>query len=565
MLINLHVKNLALIEETEADFGPGLNILTGETGAGKSLLLGSINLVLGKKMTKDLLRQGSDSCLVELVFRPDTPESLQRLAALGIEAEDGHVILTRKLQKGRSISRINGETCTAARMKEAAALLLDVHGQHEHQSLLYPQYQLGVLDDYGREQLEAPAAAVAETYQAYQALKKELEDYALGSEEVLRQISFLQFEIEEIEAAALHPGEEDTLEQRYRLLTNSRKIGSALQEAHGYTGNDGGAGEMVGRALRELSSIAGFDPSLAESEKLLADIEDLLNDLNRQLSSYMTDFVFSEEEFRETEDRLDIIRRIKGKYGQTEEKVEAALQARKRELDRLQNYEERKQILQDRLDSAEKKLEKATAQLTEARKKVAAELSAAIRKELEGLNFQNTDFEILFSRNSSYSARGADTVSYQISTNPGEPRRSLDKVASGGELSRVMLAIKTLLADRDQVETLIFDEIDTGISGRTAQKISEKLAKIAGSRQVICITHLAQIASMADRHFVIEKCVREQETLTQLRQLSEEEQTGELARILGGAEITDAVRQNAAEMRQLALDRKKTICREKRS
>ena len=556
MLTNLHVKNLALIDEADVEFGPGLNILTGETGAGKSILMGAVNLALGKKASRDMIREGEESCLAELVFQVENPGTRQALEELGITMEDGQLIVSRKMTGSRSVSRINGETCTAAQVRAAASLLLDIHGQHEHQSLLYRDRQLEILDAYGKEKLSPWLEKPAGLYESYRAAKKELEDSQMDEAARAREISLLEFEIREIREAALVPGEEEELENRYRKMANSKKIAEALGAVHQLTGNEGGAGELTGRALRELSQISGLDGELAGMEKSLSDIDSLLGDFNREDAAYLEDFTFSEEEFYETGQRLDLLNHLKTKYGNSVEKILEYQRGQEEKLEQLQNFEERRRQLESRAAAAEEALKEASHKVSALREEYCRELTQKITEGLRDLNFLDVSFQIQISRLPRYTAKGWDEIEFRISTNPGEPVKPLGKVVSGGELSRIMLAIKTILADRDAVETLIFDEIDTGISGRTAQKVSEKMAEIGRTRQVICITHLAQIAAMADEHFEIVKYVENQETVTRIRRLSRQESVEELARILGGAEITEAVLSNAEEMKELAEQQK---------
>lgn len=556
MLTNLHVKDLALIEEADVEFGPGLNILTGETGAGKSILMGAVNLALGQKASRDMIREGASSCLAELVFQVENPGTRRALEELDIDTEDGQLIVSRKITGNRSVSRINGQTCTAAQVRAAAALLLDIHGQHEHQSLLYRDRQLEILDAYGREKLDPCLRETAECYSRYHRIKKELEDSQMDQAARAREISLLEFEIREIREAALIPGEEEELEKNYRKMANSKKIAEALGAAHQLTGNDGGAGDLTGRALRELSCVSGFDETLSGMEKSLADIDSLLGDFNREAAAYLDDFTFSEEEFYQTGQRLDLINHLKTKYGNSVEKILEYQKSQEEKLEQLQNFEERKAKLEEQLDSAEEALKEVSHKVSALRAQYCRELTEKITEALRDLNFLDVSFEIRLTRLPRYTEKGWDEIEFQISTNPGEPVKPLGRVVSGGELSRIMLAIKTILADRDAVETLIFDEIDTGISGRTAQKVSEKMAQIGRRRQVICITHLAQIAAMADEHFEIVKQVENQETSTRIRRLSREESVEELARILGGAQITEAVLSNAREMKELAEQQK---------
>lgn len=560
MLIHLHVKNLALIEEIEVDFGEGLNILTGETGAGKSILLGSIQLILGQKMSREMIREHAPYALVELVFQIKDPRTQKALEEQGIFCEENQIFLSRKMMEGRSINRINGEVCTISQMKAAASLLLDIHGQNEHQSLLYSNKQLEILDAFGKEEIAPCKKETEEIYRQYQQCCKELDDMGLDEEQQRREASFLEFEIQEIENAGLAVSEDEELEARYKKMNNARQIAESLQFIHEKTGyeRDDSAGEAVGSALREITKISGWDKELENMEGMLGDIDGLLNDFNREVSAYLEDMTFEEEEFHTVESRLDLINNLKAKYGQTIPDIFHYKEKQQKKLEEILTYEERKQQLKEKKIKIEEKLAASSHVLSETRKKYAKKLSDRIMENLKDLNFLNVDFEIAFERLNHYTAKGFDEVEYRISTNPGETKKNLAKVVSGGELSRIMLAIKTLLADKDQIETLIFDEIDTGISGRTAQKVSEKMAVIGRHHQVLCITHLPQIAAMADVHFQIEKQTREEETVTEIYPLSEEASILELARLLSGAQVTERVVENAREMKELAQVHKTT-------
>ncbi|MBO5520564.1 MAG: DNA repair protein RecN [Eubacterium sp.] len=555
MITNLHVKNLALIDEADVSFRPGLNILTGETGAGKSILLGSINLALGQKMTSDMIRSGADHALVELVFEIENEQVLQKLREMDIDAEDGLLILSRKVQEGRSLCRLNGETCTAAKLREISSLLLDIHGQHEHQSLLYPDRQLAILDAYGKDLLEKPLARMEETWHRWKEARKELDSYSLDERERQREISLLEYEIHEIEEADLRIGEDEELEKEYRRMANGKRIVEILQQVRQFTGGDG-AGDAIGRAVHEMSTAAELDEELQTLASGLTDIDSLLSDFNRELASYLDDFSFSEEDFYRTEKRLDQLNTIKSRYGRTIGDVLQYLEEQKQKQERFAQFDERRREAEEACLQAEKERDEAAAELTQIRKRTAAELTEKIIQGLQDLNFLSVDFEITFSRSETCRKNGADEIEFQITTNPGEPLRPLAKVVSGGELSRIMLAIKALLADKDSTETLLFDEIDTGVSGRTAQKVAEKMQQIGRTHQVLCVTHLAQLAAMADHHFGISKSVENGSTQTQIGELSEEESIEEIARILGGAELTETVRENAREMRKLALQKK---------
>lgn len=560
MLSYLHVKNLALIDDVEVEFGPGLNILTGETGAGKSVLIGSISLALGKKMSREMIRNENLPALVELVFSVENEKCREALTRMGHPPEEGQVIISRKITGGRSISRMNGEVCTAAQVREAALLLLDLHGQHEHQSLLYREKQLEILDAFGKESLQQEKAAVKEAFTVWQKLHRELTESSRDEEQRRRETAFLEFEINEIQEANPVCGEDERLEQEYRKMSGSRRILenlSQVQERAGYE-TEGGAGSQIGRAVQELSRVVQLDDQLGQLSSTLTDIDSLLNDFNRELSGYMSGLDFPEEAFYETEQRLNVLNHLKSRYGATIRQVLEYAGEKQKELERLYNYEAWKKELEEKTAAAEEKLREACQALSEKRKIQAKILEESIREGLQDLNFSDVVFEIAFERTSGYTLGGWDNIEFRISANPGEPVLPLARVVSGGELSRIMLAIKTILADKDETETLIFDEIDTGISGRTAQKVSEKMAVIGRSHQVICITHLPQIAAMADEHFEIVKKVEKGETTTRIFALSRDGSVQELARMLGGARITGNVLASAREMKELAQVQKNT-------
>ncbi len=560
MLTHLHVKNLALIREAEIDFTEGLNILTGETGAGKSIVIGSVSLALGGKVSREMVRPGADYGLAELVFLVNREKQKEKLLELGITPEEDQVIISRKISDGRSINKINGETVTLSQLRETASLLIDVHGQHEHQSLLQKKKHLEILDEFAKEELGPVKEKLAGAFQNWKKLKKQLQEAQMDEESRLREISLLEFETDEIGKAELVPGEDEELERRYRRMTNARKLMEAAGSAYALTGyeEESGAGAVIGRAVRELQSAASFDEELSGLASLLSDVDGLLNDFNREMSDYLTSLEFDEKEFSETEERLNLLNYLKSRYGHTLEEILAYQEKQEQRLAALQDYDRYLQDLEARLKKAEEELQDLCAEASGIRQRYGKMLCEKIKEHLIDLNFLNVEFEMAFEELPEYTAQGKDSAEFLISTNPGEPLRPLMKIASGGELSRIMLAIKTVLADRDEIDTVIFDEIDVGISGRTAQKVSEKMMLIGRTRQVICITHLAQIAAMADSHYRIEKQVEEGETRTQIRRLSEKESIEELARILGGAEITDAVTKNAEEMRALALERKQS-------
>ena len=557
MLQSLHVKNLALIEEIEVDFKDGLNILTGETGAGKSIILGSVNLALGGRYSKDILRKGTDYGFVELLFHIKNEKQIQKLQSLEVFPEDGMIVLSRRLMEGRSTSRINGETVTMSKLKEVASILIDIHGQHEHQSLLYKKNHLGIVDAFAHENIADVKSLVADCFKEYCKCRKELDEAAMDESERAKELAFLQFEVSEIQDADLKIGEDEELETLYRRMVNGKRISDSAKEAYAYTSNDSSsASDTLSRALRALSDIQNLDERACELYNQLVEIDSLLNDFNHELSDYADSCEYSEEELYDTENRLNDINHLKVKYGNSIEKILDYCYEQEEKIEKLLDYENYINGLRIKLDKAENELLKTSKKLTKLRKEQALVLEQAIEEGLKDLNFADVKFEIAFGKFDNYTAEGMDEVEFMISLNPGQPVRPLVNVASGGELSRIMLAIKAVMADRDDIETLIFDEIDVGISGRTAQKVSEKMAVIGKKHQVVCITHLAQIAAMADTHFVIEKTVEEMDTTTNIYELNEQKSIEELARILGGAKITETVMQSALEMKELARQTK---------
>ena len=557
MLQNLHVKNLALIDETEVEFQEGLNILTGETGAGKSIIIGSINLALGQKVSKEMLKDNGEPALVELIFSVDDEKVKERLRELDIEADDNQVILTRKITSGKAVARINGEAVSASVLKSVASLLIDIHGQHEHQSLLSKKKHLDILDVYAKQKLGNRKEQLAVTFSEYKKLKEEWEASSMDEEERIRELSFLEFEIKEIEDANLRIGEDEELEEEFKRFSNGRRIMEAVAHAQdAVDGHGENASELIGRALREISSVSGYDKTIADMEGQLIEIENLLHDFNHELSAYISDADFDEESFYNIEKRLDLINHLKTKYGNSIEHILTLYEEKCERVQVLNDYDIYLKKLEDTLHAKEQEVKAFCEEISAIRKEEAVVLCHSITKALQDLNFLDVRFEMEFGETTAYTANGFDSPEFMISTNPGEPVRPLAKVASGGEMSRIMLAIKTIMADADEIESLIFDEIDTGISGRTAQMVAEKMNVLGRNHQIICITHLPQIAAMADAHFLIEKSVENSVTRSNIYKLNEEKSTHELARMLGGVEITAAVVKNAQEMKELARMKK---------
>lgn len=555
MLQNLHVKNLALIDETEVDFGPGLNILTGETGAGKSILMGSVGLALGGRYSADMLRNGASSGLVELTFTVEDGRIRDKLKSMDIVPEDDMITLSRRLMEGRSISRINGETVSMGTLREAASLLIDIHGQHDNQTLLNRKNHLALLDLFSGEEAAPVKKRMTESYHTYQEIKRQMEEASLDDESKRRELSLAEFEVNEIEEAALTEGEDDELEQLYRRMTESRKVTEAIAGTYQYTSEDSSANasDCLSRAIRAFQEISDFDDSASQLYSQLLDADSLLNDFNRELSEYAKSFEFSEEEFNETEERLNLINHLKAKYGKTVSDILAYCERKKQRIEELNDYDAFMQELERKLEEAKVEADEVSETLHEIRAQYAGIFSEEIKKQMQELNFMDTRLEIRLVDTGRCSANGRDEAEFYIALNPGEPLRPLADIASGGELSRIMLAIKTVLADEEDTPTLIFDEIDAGISGITADKVGEKLHLIGKSRQVICITHLPQIAAAADVHFLIEKNAEQNSVKTRIERLDQDSSVRELARILGGAKVTDSILKSAKEMKELAM------------
>ncbi len=554
MLQSLHVKNLALIDETEVTFGGGLNILTGETGAGKSIIIGSINLALGAKADKEMIRSGAEYALVELVFTVEDPAQIKAIQEMEFSLEEGQLILQRKIMENRSQCKVCGETVTAKQLRQLSEILIDIHGQHEHQSLLKEAKQLEILDAYAGSGLSEKKERLCGIYRKYRDKRRELSENEMDEETRRRECSLAEFECREIEEAALVPGEDEEVERAYQRMSNARKIEEAAVSAHALCGyENSGAGSVIARAIREIRSVSSYDETLQEYEKQLLDIDSLLNDYNRGMAEYLSGLEFDAGLFEQTETRLNLLNRLKSKYGNTVEEVLAYRERALETLEKYQDYDAYRAALEKEAAALKEEAIVLAQEISGLRRENAQTLSEKMRGALEDLNFGQAVFEIqVESEEERLSENGFDKVRFLISTNPGEPVRELSQVASGGELSRMMLALKTHLADKDEIETLIFDEIDTGISGRTAWKVSEKMGILAKGHQLICITHLPQIAAMADTHFVIEKQVEDNRSITRIRELGQEESVEELARMLGGDVITESAIKNAQEMKELA-------------
>ena len=554
MLSELHVRNFALIGQADLEFREGLTVLSGETGAGKSILIDSIAAALGAKTGKGLIRTGAEYAYIELLFSVTGEERLSRIRELGImPEEDGTLIITRKIMKKRSVLRVNDEAVTAGLLRELTEQLIDIHGQHEHQTLLYPERHLAFVDLMAPEELEEKKAEARRLYARWSELKKILSREADESFRE-REKEILQYEIAEIRDAALKEGEEEALAQEFQRLRNASRISDALSEAADALDTD-----AVSRAVRRVSDAAEYDPALKDLLDQVSELDSLLTDARRAAVDAAGEVTFDEARLNAVAERRDLIRRLEDKYGVPVPGIAELLEKKEERLQFLMEFEKNRDEMAAEKRHLGERLAEVSAELTKIRRRTAAELEKQITDQLTSLNFRGAVFEIRLTETAEPGPEGRDRAEFWITTNPGEPLKPLKNVASGGELSRIMLALKTVLADRDEIGTLIFDEIDTGISGRTAQMVSEKLSRIGRSHQVLCITHLPQIAAMADHHCLIEKQSDGARTETSIREIRGEEITTELARLIGGTEITPGVLSTASEMKALAEQKKAEI------
>lgn len=545
MLDRLLVKDLALIEKSVVEFSGGLNVLTGETGAGKSILLGSIQLALGQKANKDLIRHGKEQAIVELDFSL-TEEEVRRIQALeeDLELEEERLLIRRKISEKKSDIRVNDLGLTLAKLREITGGLLDLHGQHEHQSLLREGSHLEIIDGFRKKQGGKLLEEVADAYHLLQEKKRALQKFSLKEEERTRELDFLDFEIQELADAHLSEGEEAELTKEYSLYENMDRLKSLLLSAKE------SLEEMdFHRPIQAVEEAKDFDESLKGLSDSLYDLEAVGEDCLRSLDHYLDHAEVDEEKLFTLGERLEQIRRVMMKHGGTEAKALAALAKKEERRTFLLDYEKDEEKAKKAIVEQEKLLREKAVLLSKERQEDAEVLAKQIQGEMQEMGFLDTKFEFHFQEKKEPTEKGLDEVEAYVSLNPGEPLRPLREVGSGGELSRIMLSIKTVLADTEGVSTLIFDEIDSGISGRTAEKVGEKLQKIAKNHQVILITHLPQIAAKADHHFLIEKSVEEGATHTRIHPLEEKESIEELARLLGGDEISEASLENARELK----------------
>ena len=552
MLSHLSIRNFAIIESLEMHFGPGFNVLTGETGAGKSILMDALNLILGGRAGAEMVRGGSDKAVVDAVFDIGETDALSELVRdMGFDLEEGRLFLSREVSaSGKSTCRVVGRPAAVGQLKEIGDWLVDLHGQHEHQSLLAVPKHLDMLDNWGGRALHSLRTQAGGQFHTLQKLLAERKSLETDTRERERQLDLFAFQSKEIAGAGLTPGEDQRLDLDFMRLANSERLTECTRSAaEALVGTDAGGGviEGINRALRLLEEAAALDETLISSLEAVRSASYEMDEAARDLLRYSEKVELDPEQLSLLEQRLELIRTLKRKYGDTIEEIMEFGTEAARQFTLLSGAEERRSDLDTEISAARDKLNVVCAELSDLRRKSAIHFQEVTLENLCDLGMEKTRFEVQIEP-CTPGTRGADSVEFLIAVNPGEPLRPLVKVASGGEISRIMLAIKSALSLQEALPTMVFDEIDAGVGGRTASAIAEKMVKLAETAQILCITHLPQIACHGDRHFFIEKYVEGERTRVVVRQLDQEGRVEELARMLGGAQITEAVVQHAREM-----------------
>lgn len=549
MLSNLYIENIAVIEKTSIDFKKGLNVMTGETGAGKSIVIDSINAVLGNRTSKELIRTGASSAFVSAEFTNLSEKAIAVIYEAGFELEDGELLIQREISTtGKNKCRINGRPATVSTLKEIGVQLINIHGQHESYELMSPELHISYIDKLAG--LESEIEAYQEVYKKYKKLSAELKKATVDESERERKIDLLKYQIDELEDADLRDGEYEELNEQKAVLQNSEKIIEAIMSSRALMNGDeesSGVLENLQEINSQLSDISEYmsevEPINSRIESAIYELEDCLSELTG-----LTDLVDTDGGSLDSiEERLDLIYTLGKKYGSTIKEMLDFLDKAKKELNALVMYDENREALIKECDKAYKEAEKLAKALSEKRKATSSEFADKVCEEMAFLDMPNVKL-VVVQEKCELNSLGCDNIEFLISTNPGEPPKPISKIASGGELSRMMLAVKNVLSDKDDIDTLIFDEVDTGISGSAAQKVGLKLREVSKSRQVLCVTHLAQIAAMGNSHFKISKSVRDEKTFTKVEELDHEGRKQELARIIGGTEMTKASLDYAEEM-----------------
>ena len=546
MLSLLHIENIAVIECADISFDAGFNVLTGETGAGKSIVIDAISAILGQRAYRDMIRTGANKASVRAVFT-DVP-ALSWFAENGVEYDPETVIQREIYLDGKNVCRVNGSLVTVSILHKLGIQLINIHGQHDSASLFDEENHLIFLDAFADH--EDLLSVYTENYAAVATLRREIDRRQMDEGEKLRRMETLRYQIEEISKANLEPGEDDVLEERRKLLQNGEKLSDGLQEATEclYGGDDTeGAASLLSQAERALARLSRYTDAFASLQDKIVDLKYQVQDAAEEVRDACSELSFSADELESIESRLDVIHKLRRKYGVTCADILEYLEKAKRELDEIAFNDDHLERLRGKLKKAEKAAWDAAFALRESRKAAADKLSQRILTELAQLDMPRVQFQCNFDE-LELGATGADAVAFFMSANAGEALKPMSKVASGGELARIMLAMKNVLAEKDQVQTLIFDEVDTGVSGRAAQKVAEKLRSVAKHKQVLCVTHLPQMAALANTHFLIAKEERQGRTYTTVTPLDMEGRKRELARIIGGANITETTLKSAGEM-----------------
>ena len=561
MIHELYIKNCALVEELRVNFGKKLNILTGETGSGKSIILEALNLCLGGKYDRSYLRKGTESGEVETVIFSDSIVFLEILKERGIDIDSEHmIVISRKLYSdGKTVTKINGKNIKVSDLKSVMSKIVDMHGQHQNQALYNKENHLEFLDLFGKEEIRKEYEIYRKCYKEYNEIKRKilrLNDNK-SEMEVQREKDLLRFQINEIEAANLDSGEYEELKSRKEILENGEKIFSSLSESYQLLhAGQFNSEDQLGNTSNLLSGISKYDKAIEKIEETANNVLYELQELSRTIRIYLDNIDFDPSALNSIQERLDVINNLRRKYGDTIEDIFSYYEKIKERLDDIENREEKNSKLQKELSIKAEELNVCAENLSSVRKELAKKLEDNLLKELSTLNMKNTKFKVNFKK-IEYNEKGNDDVEFLVSFNLGEDLNPLYKVASGGEMSRFMLAFKSILSDVDKIETLIFDEIDTGISGRAAQTVGEKLSAISKEKQVICITHLPQIASFADEHFYIEKNVENKRTYTSIEKLDRNSKKNEIARLISGTIITEKTVEHADEILEIADEIKK--------
>lgn len=553
MLSSLTIKNFAIIDKIQIDFQPKMTVLTGETGAGKSIVIDALGLLAGGRGSADYIRKGKKKALLQALFiLPKNAPAYRILDEVGISYDDNGLILQRELYRnGHNICRINGELVNLTNMRRVGETLIDIHGQNEHQELMRPDKHLSLLDSFANKQLRALKDKYSESYQQYRKEKASLEKKEKNEKDWVQRLDMLQFQVQEIKTAQLQPEEEEQLAEEKEQLDNYQAIHDALENSYQLlSGEENDALGQVGSVMEQMQRVAEFSPDLGQISQRVTDAYYGLSDSVRDVSNQLATMEWDEDRLDQIEHRLDDIHQLKRKYGNSISEILNYYQKIKSELKGMQQTDADSDEQKERVDELFKKSKQIARQLSSERKKSAVQLEKAVHKQLKALYMEKAVFSVKFLQGTDerLNSEGLDQVEFYIQTNPGESMGPLARIASGGELSRVMLALKTIFAQRQGVTSIIFDEVDTGVSGRVAQAIAEKISLIAQSSQVLCITHLPQVAAVSDHHYLVTKHVQDGRTETRVERLRQSEKIEELARMLAGTEITDLARKHAAEL-----------------